>query len=334
MLVSDIHHFSTLDVYNGYKRALKRTGVSHVNFEYHDFSVDFSKERSCDIMLSNIHKSTNGITHVLFVSGMAIPEWVLSSCGNKKVGIIALDDPHNTMNLLEKTKYCDWYFTNERKVANEELGRFYVPTASESIVPSFNHITDEYKNDVVFIGTIYPDRLPILEKAVSWCETHGKKIRIIGPGSGLGTVPELGDSHKFIITDNITTKKYYVGSKITLNIDRNIEWNTQYDIGNPDLFPIEGEAYSCNPRFYEIALCKSTQLYINPREEAFDLFGEDFYYGTNDDIEAKLEEIFSTEETVLQEKKDRCYKKVVESHLYENRLERILNVINQGEQNG
>ena len=89
----------------------------------------------------------------------------------------------------------------------------------------------------------------------------------------------------------------------------------------------DGKPYSSNPLLYETALCKSIQLYANARPEARDIFGDNIYTSTNDNVKEVLDIIFKEDESVLQTKINTCFDIVRNNHLYLHRASKIINIL-------
>lgn len=319
--MSDIHHFSTKDVYDGYKQAFEQLNISHGCVDLLELCKHHSFGVACQILLSTIHRKEYGFTHVLFVSGMSIPKWLYESCGDKKIGIIALDDPHSTMPLMKHKKHLNWYFTNERTIANPEYGIHYIPTAASAYMPPTDKglIPEEYLSDICFVGTCYPEREKILEKVTEWCEKNDKSFYI-------HSIYSASDS-----IDNMQTRLIYAGAKVVINIDRDIDWSPLHEGGNPNRMGNK-PAESGNPRMYEIPLCRSVQLFVNPRKESEEIFGSNVYTATSDNLDDVLSEIFTTSNYVLASKVEACFDIVKYKHLYKHRLREIVNIINTTEE--
>jgi hypothetical protein len=337
LLIGDLHHFSTYDVFSGYRDAFKKLGIPFDSADLTELIKYYSMEMSWGLVLAKMLNVESNFTHILFISGLITPDWILKSKYDKKIGIIGLDDPHASKITMNKFGYLDYYFTNEKKMENENKHIYYLPTATSSFLPtvSKDSIPENYKCDVSFIGTIYDDRIKPLEEVCEYCRDNNLTIKIIGPHL---KTPKDSIIRKYAvdgILGNMETKLLYRGSKVVLNLDRNIKWNPIEDEGNSWLEDI-GEAYSLNPRAYEIAGCRSTQLYVNPRQEAKDIFGDNMYYSNVENIKETLNNIFKTDVKELEEKINNSYSIIYADHTYLNRAQRILDIIekqDKGEQN-
>jgi len=331
LLVSDIHHFSTLDIYNGYDEALRSLNINYEVVPVHELvnqnSIHhFSLEGAYGLTLAKLLNKANNFTHCLCISGLTLPEWFMMSMYDKKLCILASDDPHASKILNDKKTYINYWFSNEKNMVGEKI--FYLPTATSSFLPtvSKSEISDKYKSDIVFVGTIYKDREKPLEEICQYCEEKELKIKIIGPllKTKKDSIIRKYADHK--ILNNKDTKLYYRGATVTINIDRNVNWNPTEEYGNSLLIDV-GEPYSINPRAYEIAGCRSIQLYINPRKEAKDIFEDNIYYANNNNIIEILNNIFNEKKDILLNKINNCFNIVTKQHTYINRTKTLIKIL-------
>lgn len=334
LLVSDVHHFSTLDVYKGYVEAFKKLKIDFEVCEIHSLVkmssiLGMTTDGAFGMCMAKMLNKENGFTHILFISGLQVPTWLLKSKYDKKVGVIALDDPHASKTLLNNKKYIDYYFTNEKTFEDINANILYVPTATSSNLPSEDKekLVDEFKYDVLFVGTVYENRIKPLENIAKYCKTNKLKMGIIGPLINVSRGSTINDYSLNGILPNDQAKLAYSGSRIVLNIDRDVNWSCMEKDGNSELVFTGEEPYSINPRAYEIAGCRSTQLYINPRQEAYDIFGDNIYYSNYDNCVDVVDEILHTDKSLLDNKIEESFKVIKDNHLYINRATKILDFI-------
>lgn len=333
LLVSDAHHFSTKDVYNGYINAFKPILKSkNISFDYinmFDLYNFYNSDKAWGLTMAKMLNKECDFTHVLFISGVLIPSWLFKSKYDKKIGIISTDDPHSSKLLMKNKQYIDYWFTNEKKIEDINNNIFYVPTATDTIFPNVSKETvpPQYRCHLSFVGTLYDDRIKPLEDICNFCEEKRLVLKIVGP---LLNTPKDSIIRKYandLVINNYETKLLYSGSDIVINLDRNVNWHPYNKNGNPDLINV-GEPYSGNPRMYEIAGCKSLQLFINARQEVKDIFGDNVFYCNENNIKEELINIFEneTEESKL-EKIINCFSIVMKEHTYEQRANKILNIL-------
>jgi hypothetical protein len=330
LLISDVHHFSTYDCFVGYREALTKLEIP---FEYIDLSELqrwYSGDMAWGLVLAKMLNKENAYTDVLFISGILTPEWILASKYDKRVGIIGLDDPHAGIITMNKMKYLDYYFTNCKKMEDKEKKIYYLPTATSYNLPicSKSDIPEAYRSNICFIGTVYNDRIKPLEDICEYAKEKNLIVKIIGPLLNTPKDSIIRKNAQEGIVNNHVAKLVYRGSDIVLNIDRNIKWNPIEKEGNSTLIDV-GVPYSTNPRVYEIAGCRTTQLYINPREEVKDIFGDNIYYCGYDNVKEGLDKILNENEDVILEKVNNCFNIVKEKHTYLNRSETLMSYIDK-----
>jgi hypothetical protein len=335
LLVSDSHPYSTFDVFKGYCNGFAELKIPFETVNLVELLDTYSPETAMGMLLAKTLIKSNAFTHVLYVAGTMIPKWVLESKYDKQIGFIATDDPHSSKMLLENKDCIDYYFTNEKAIENKRDKIFYIPTAVSSTQLNCNKDVGNnlYKSDVCFIGSVYPNRVKPLEDALRWCIKNNKIAKILGPIRGRTTygelfVPENSIIHQYginTIVDNKETNKYYANAKVVINMDRDVNWSPAFSNANPHLY--ECIPYSSNPRVYEIAACKTIQLFINPRQEIEDTFGDNIYQCCTDTISKTLDTIFSTKESILKKKISNCYDIVKKNHTYTHRAASIINYL-------
>lgn len=325
LLISDVHHFSTKDVFDGYVAAFKQLGVDFEFVDMPQLCSFYNTEIAWGLALMKLLNQESGFTHGLFISGVVTPDWVLKSNYTKKIGIIGLDDPHAGEITLGKLPLLNYYFTNEKKMEDEKHNVFYIPTATSTLLPqvSKEELPDRFKQNISFIGTVYEHRIKQLEEVCRYCEEHNLTFKVVGP---LLKTPKDSILRKYAtdgVLNNNETKLVYRGSDIVLNLDRNIHWNPLEDDGNSTLKDV-GEPYSMNPRAYEIAGCRTIQLFVNPRKEALDVFGDNIYSCREENIKETLDKIYQTDKDVLLNKINTCFNTVIQNHTYVHRAVKLL----------
>lgn len=326
LLVSDLEHFATRNVFEGYVQAFRMKGISVTTFKMYDLLAYYSPNIIHALLLANICNVQNSYTHVLFVTGTNVPPHVTQSIPpHIKVGIIGTDDPHSTQivcnNFGEK---IDWYFVNEKKLHQYNQKFHYLPIGSTSTIPT--KIEPKHISDICFIGTVYPSRYPYIERLVKWAKENDKIVKIIGPYNEHPTDPDVLMASDQLLMNNTEAMKYIMGAKVSVNLDRDVNWAMfQAKGNNPGAISV-GDPYSTNPRTYEIALCKSIQLFINPRQEAVDLFGDSIYTANDKNLEQTLTTIFETPKPELESKRARCFD-IARYHTYEARVGQLINML-------
>src|SRR4030042_5230679 len=134
LLISDFHHFSTLDVYNGYCNAFKKIGLDFETVPIHELTnsnaiTHFSVDGAYGLALAKLLNKDNNFTHCIQICGLTTPDWFLKSMYDKKLCIIATDDPHASKILEAKKQYIDYWFSNCKNIIGNK--KYYLPTATD-----------------------------------------------------------------------------------------------------------------------------------------------------------------------------------------------------------
>ena len=335
-IISDATKFALTDVYYGYVNAFKQLKIPYETFPYHHFREICSDTVCFNIAHSSALIKTKGITHAMFIGGLNIPNYIFESLYHIKSIVVATEDPHSSSPMLDRIGMIDYYFTNERSIANSNKFKnvYYCPTAASTHecgrVP-LDSLDDKYKSDILFLGAMYPNRCKLLEAVIPAVEKYGWNFKICGHAQYM---PKKSPLWKYVF-DNRTiphteTVKYYNGAKISLNILRDISWNprtrNQKNPFNRYKFPAE----SLNPRAYEVPLCQSFMLLEDTRPEARELFTEDevgFFSNEKDLIEQLKYFLQGAGKNKREEMAFNGYKKVAGNHTYNHRLLSIKKII-------
>jgi spore maturation protein CgeB len=319
-------------VFEGYEWAFKQMNIPYETADIIELDKYYNHSMSVALALSKALITSNEFTHVVIVGGLSLPEWFFSSMYDKDICFVATDDPHCTAPLLKTVKkYIKYYFSNEKTMEDEDSGIYYLPTATKDlrIHKGIDEIPDKFKSDVSFVGTMYPNRVDVLERVAAWCAENDKTLKIFGGYSkGSHTSPLID---KYLVSgtiNNQASRLIYFGSKVNINIDRDVKWHAN-GINN-NLFDTGKEAYSGNPRMYEVALSKGLQLFVDARQESKDIYGDNALHATIDSVEEVLDGAFKMQEGERVEKITNCFEEVMNNHLYIHRAVKLLNVI-QGE---
>lgn len=327
LLVSDLEHYATRNVFEDYLKAFGTCGINVKPFRMWELNKTVAMGVMYSLLFSDIALKRNGITHVLFVTGTNVPQDIVESIPQHiKVGIIGTDDPHSSKHVMAAfASKLDYYFTNEKKMDKYDERFHYIPIASSSTIPT--DIVKDHMSDICFIGSVYPNRLEPLEKVVRWALKNEKKPLIVGPMMGVPPDSIIRTVAKEIMMSNLEAMRYMLGARVSINIDRDVHWNSQFGGENPMLLDV-GEPYSSNPRTFEVPLNKSIQLFINPRQEAIDVFGDDIFVANNENIEEVLQKVFDTPKSQLDEIRARAFE-IARNHTYESRAQAIIKILNK-----
>jgi len=337
LLVSDRSKFSTLDVYNGYCQAFLQLKLDYEFFPLYEYLDLFSMDVCLCMLLTKALIKDNGFTHVLFISGIEVPVYVFETLNtyNIKVGIIATDDPHSARPILfDRFPYCKYYFTNEKMCAETGNKRItYLPVAANNVIPQFeeDNIPEEYKTDILFIGSVYPGRIPYLECAAEWAIKTNKKMLVRGH---ITYVDRVKHPNLYAVCDggtinNKETLKYLQGARCTINLSRDIYWHPYLPSNASRL--MECIPFSANPRMYEASICKCLQIVLDDREEYRDFLGGNaFYFNHKSELIQCLDYVLTgLPEESRKQIVEANFKKVLECGCYQHRLVKLVTFIHE-----
>jgi len=317
MLVSGNLSWSTKAVFDGYVSSFYDLDIDLVAFEYDGFMKMFSEDMVRKILLSEICNVDNGITHMIVIDAMSIPDWVVRSA--RRMGIVTVmvttEDPHCIDATRRLHPYYDYIFSNDRNAA-EMFGTHYLPVAGDSRCKSV-----EKDIDVLFLGAIYPNRCRLMEDLAEKLLPSGITMKVIGPFFGCKASGALASvaSTKMVSTED------YIGwmarSKVCINMFRDTtcdktSMNSEFEI----------PGYSLSPRCYDAFLC-GCMLLTDSRPEVLDIFDESCLMGSDpaSDVLSALEK-----HDVKKGISDAHMKTVLRGHLYAHRSICLLSAIGQG----
>lgn len=327
---------STIDVYNGYFRALTKLGLDLQVYNlasrmlYHQRALEvaqkkkmFSKPYSFE---SIIELASEGLIYQAFLNR---PDWILIISGRLihpnsvialtragfKVAWLFTECPYDDQEQLDLAQYVHVCFVDDHMSleAFQKVNRnsFYLPKACDPEI----HCRKNYQgqdvskliSDVLFVGTGFEERKKIFQ-AIDW---EGIDLKLIGPwrvGSRSKLRPFLANT----MIDNGLTVDLYNHTKIALNLHR-------------------AGSYSANPRTFEISACGAFQI-CDRQAEVVKLFGDSIIYFNHPQ---ELEELIRFW-LPKKEKKDELGKRaqvVARENTFIHRAKVLLNKLEGGDYN-
>lgn len=244
-----------------------------------------------------------------------------------KTAVWLTDDPYYTDETVKYASHYDFVFTNESSTVSlyRNLGCrsvHYLPMAANSSVFYPRRVDGKYLSDICFIATAWNNRIAFIDRIAMFLKN--KNVKIIGP---------LWDQLKnySILSDKIyptgisaeETAKYFCGAKIVINLHRSHDDQTLFSKNSRNL-----EAYSLNPRTFEISACGSFQL-TDVREDLESLYtpGRDIEtFSSTQEFVGKINYYLRNErkrrEIALQ-----GLKTALQEHTYHYRLMKLLNIV-------
>ena len=286
LLVAGAAGFSTRDVWEGYRDGLSQLGVRIVPYATFSMLRVLSHEMVGNDIVGKAHDVRNRIDAVVFVDGMHfqgdrgwVPETVRKS--GMLTGLIKTDDPYSP--VPEAHHLYDVVCTNE--LASQGAHEFYVPTAT-SPPPNLRTLRDDARendfSDIVFVGTMFEDRAPLMLELAAHCERKGLRLRLAG------NFPGESSHFKNFATVSLSRGvvrpeekwRLYANSRMVLN-----------------LFRDSGDAISPSPRVFEVtALGGPALLTGTRRSEVTNIFADSVYEFDNlEEMKQRIDEAIEDE---------------------------------------
>lgn len=280
-LIAHGAHFSTYDIYNYYKSAIKDCGISmnafplHDVMDYHYAALEKTKpemnesERLQRAAMGGARDIVSDIllhepSHVIFVGGLAIQPTIAQFIYDLRkklvnpftIGYIFTESPYQDKDQELYLNFCDFAFFNDKYSAEKYNpdGQLLVDYLPHSYHPSVHYPFMGFDNkayDVVFCGTLYPNRVNFL----STLDYDGLNYRFIGNYVG---VDNAKFNFEFGHLNNYQLSELYRQSKLAINFHREDE---------------TGTAYSVNPRIREALMCGALPV-TDYRQEVVDICGD------------------------------------------------------------
>lgn len=353
-IVNNYSQFASKDVWDGLSYSLeKNAGHRVLRFPVDSMHAFLSDDLIERYILSSGISSLNNFTHIIFIGSAFMRKWVfdtIKKCNGPKTIYWSVEDPHAFDQNSRFMDYCDYYFTNEKTVANKFPGKaYYLPTAGNEIsceTPpcKLEELADKsqkelFSNDIIFCGNIYPNRKTVLEPLVSFCEKEKIRFGIFGVVNNLvddGKSPlrryvKIGGNG--IVDHKIITYGYGF-AKFAINIERDPFWEYDSRFSTNRKYKLEAE--SLNPRAYEIALCGGAlQLIDDKRKEIFEKgILEDgkhcVIYTSTEDLIEKIK-YYREHEEERQQIVKAAREHALANHTYASRAMRMLRIIDYKE---
>jgi len=338
LLVSDSTHFALTDVYYGYMYALDKLKIPYVSFPWHHMRELVLDKFCYNTVHSTILRKELGFTHIVFIGGLNIPDFILDNLYHIKSVVISTEDPHSFDPMKNRLKGIDYYFTNERSIANSGKYKnvYYCPTAGSTHecgrMPA-EYLEEKYLSDFLFLGAMYPNRVKVLEAIIPFIKKNNLNFKICGHTHYM---PKRSPLQEFVFESGTIphndTVKYYNGAKIVLNMYRDIGWNPKTATKRNPYNKSKFSAESLNPRAYEVPLCQSFMLMEDIRPEAREVYTEEevAFFSDEKTLEEQLSYYLLGKGVAKREQMAfNAYRKAAENHTYIHRLLKIKEVLDQ-----
>lgn len=337
-IVSDATRFALTDVYNGYTHALEQLKIPYESHPYHHFR-GICSDATCFHRIHSIALTkAKEFTHMMFIGGLNVPDYIFESLYHIKSIVVATEDPHSFDPMKHRLNHIDYYFSNERSIGNctKFKNTYYCPTAGDNQecgrIPR-DFIDDKYKSDILFLGAVYPNRRKLLESIIPLVEEKGLSFKVCGH---VQYMPKSSPLWKYVFdartVPHIETVKYYNGAKIVLNMLRDTTWNPRTKSGKNPYNRGKFTAESLNPRAYEVPLCQSFMLLEDTRDEAREVFTDKDvgFFSDEQTLNDQLKYfLFGAGKNKMNDMILNAYKTVSSGHTYLHRMLYIKSVLEQ-----
>lgn len=288
---------STFDVAAGYEKALRGLGHEVYGYPYHKwlgfygevlsywetFNEQYKLNRNDVVLHSSLHLVIAVLEFVpdvvIIVSGSALHKHAFDLLHRFNLPVLMLltESPYEDelQSKILAQAHITHAFTNEclsvEPLSETGVPVTYLPHSYDPEVHRQRDVNGEYRSDVFFHGTLWPERVRLMENLSSL----PFDLRI----TGFDFAKQEEGKH---LIDNDELARYYNGAKVCLNHHRTFKTR----IG--DNVPIGGAA-SIGPRAYEIAACGAFQLCDDKRPELYSVFGLGVpTYADADDLKDKI----------------------------------------------
>lgn len=303
--------YSTADVHNGIVDAMSRQGVDIVKYAL-DSRIELSgaflmymynriKKRSPAIDKPNdadiiyhagqeivIRALRFDVDWVFITSAMYVHPDIIMYCkrAGLKVAVLFTESPYDDSQHYPIAQQVDICWTNERlsvPILKEHNHYSYYYRHAYDPNKHYASLTpiENYKHDVVFVGTGFKERLDLLG-AIDW-DALGINLGLYGVWELMGNKSKLRKYLCGDVVDNVQTAELYRNSKIGLNIYRE---SVGFGKDNKRILP--GQAESIGPRGIELAACGVFSI-SSYRAEVAEMFGQNIPTYTNaQDLQDKI----------------------------------------------
>jgi spore maturation protein CgeB len=338
LVVSDATNFALTDVYNGYINALEQLKIPYESHPYHHFRGICSDATCFHRIHSLVLTKPKEFTHIMFIGGLNVPDYIFDSLYHIKSIVIATEDPHSFDPMKHKLQKINYYFSNERSIGESKKFKntYYCPTAGDTQecgrIPR-DFLDEKYKSDILFLGAIYPNRRKLLESIIPFVEEKNLSLKICGH---VHYMPKNSPLWKYVFDartiPHLETVKYYNGAKIVLNMLRDTTWNPRTKSGKNPHNRSKFTADSLNPRAYEVPLCQSFMLLEDNRIEAKEVFTDTevgFFSNEESLIERLQYFMFGKGKPKINDMIIKAYNKVSTKHTYLHRMLYVKSILEQ-----
>jgi len=307
LLVYPGHAYCTFDVAHGYECALRACGHQVRAFNYHSHlsfyqeaishwekrNPDFRPPDNAYLVLASERVAIEAVDFVpdvvLIVTGMALHRRAFELLYRLNLPLVLLltESPYldRQQAVIAEKGHVVLVLANDKASVvplREAAGvrTEYLPHSFDSARHYPMDVGPEYRTDVFFHGTLWPERRVMLESL----RCNGHRVRISGIDPHIIDLDDVDEVLKNQV-DNVELVRWYNGTRIALNHHRTFIGVTEQG----EEKHISHAAWSLGPRAYEIAACGVFQLCDDTRPE-LEVFGDTVAtYRDAKDLQAKVD---------------------------------------------
>ncbi len=198
--------------------------------------------QACDSIITRALVSR--VDWVVIVTAMFVPPAIVQvlRMAGLRVAVVMTESPYDETQETLIGKAASLVFTNEKRTADRR-GWIYLPHAWRKHVHEPDTPTSWRTARTVFVGSGFPERIAWLERFVR----AGGAIDLFGVWEGVEDHSPLHRHIKSDVIDNGKAARLYQDYVCALNLYRTSKgWNGDTHIS-------DGDAWSMNPRAYELA---------------------------------------------------------------------------------
>ena len=309
LLVAGAAGFSTRDVWEGYREGLTKLGVHVIPYATFSMLRMFSQETVGNDIVGKAHDVRNRVDAVVFIDGLHFQgqrSWVPLTLRQSGMltALVKTDDPYSP--VVDAHHLYDVVFNNELAACGDE--EVYLPTATLP-APELNRLqqnaTEDDRSDIVFVGTLFEDRAPIMLELAAYCEEKNLRLRLAG------NFPSESSRFKNFATVNVmqgtvrpeTKWRWYANARLVLNLFREADG-----------------AVSPSPRVFEVTALGGPALLSGPRRsEVTRIFGQHVYeFDDVGEMKARIDEAMENDSD-RNRRAAEAQRIALAEHLYEHR---------------
>ncbi|KAF0817848.1 MULTISPECIES: CgeB family protein [unclassified Cytobacillus] len=244
-----------------------------------------------------------------------------------KTAIWMTDDPYYSNITKRIAPYFDFVFTQEINCLSfyKSLGCrnvHFLPLAVNPKIYRPKIVDSKYQKDILFVGNAFGNRIEFFDKLSHYLSS--KNVLISGLGwDRLSNYQLLKDKIKTTWLHPKEVVNYYNGSKIIINMHRS--HNDQSFKANNSM---NIQAFSPNPRTFEISACRAFQLTdIRKDLSSFYTPGYDIaVYESPSELIKKIE-YYLTHEKERMKVASRAFKKIRNEHTFTHRISKLFDIV-------